>query len=596
MLPNGSENRLTHLLGAYNSDSDDEESAEEQVQRKHGNNGASVADNITQTEWTQCFDRDTGHPYFWHISTKEVTWEMPEEYRAYLEWVMSSTMSSEHRWKVYEAEDGKATYYVDEVTRVVSWDMPEEFRKHLAEQKKEKPKEKVVKKRPVKKYPEHLMKDDSNEEKIELISSYSRSSDSEEDEKDNGKVEDTAERTPTPDQIPSEELLPYKMHTHIANTDAQAAERSPNHATTSTLFSNETSVTLSELEKTYSAVRKSPESAPRPEAISISTCEEEMDVKLTMRKRRIEVPRILPKSQPPAKVDKDVEVEKEEEEQQVVNADEDVEEIVERKEFKDASTSTAEDEENSEDLKTMSSLISAKVKFLSEGRPIVTGVQVMQIQLETLLTAFEAQQLTRCYVMKWLKSTAKSLLQLENEVAPNGWKCKWDRKNSRYYYQSMVTGKIQWDFPEPDVTCHDDEMEICTTPPHPGGVEEGEPEAKKPKQEENSNELRTPEPPTWNSSPEASPAPPFDAAPPPPRITDKFHTELDSFYSDLASMDSMPNPTEAVPAEASTEVAQTTSAEQPKVKKKKVKTSRTEMKQMSMLMAKWHKAQQDLKK
>ncbi|XP_055704040.1 formin-binding protein 4-like isoform X2 [Phlebotomus papatasi] len=635
MHANSSENRLTHLLGVYNSDSDDEENEEKEVQEKHGNNGAAeVADNIVQTDWTQCYDRETGKPYFFNTSSNQHQWEMPEDYRLYLEWVRRNKFSeTEQKWKVYEAEDSGVPYYVNEVTRIVSWEMPEGYRKHLESQKKEQMRKKSVKptnkiqKKPPKKYPEHLLNHDSDEDKIELISSYSRSSDSEDEDVASKRTEKTSKSDKSPDQIPNEELLPYKMYTQDSNTDPQSMEKSSNQPS-SILFSNETSVTLSELEKTYLSSRKSsksPENIIQPETNkSIPTIGEEIDAKLMMRKRRIEIPRIPQKIEPQPKVEVDEELQSKAKTGLYANfqsggvefADqsEKKEEVVEvkeeKKELKDASTSTAEDDETGEeDVKELSTLIGAKVKFLSEGRPIVSGVQIMQIQLETLVAAFEAQQLTRFYVMNWLNSTAKSLMQLENDVAPNGWKCKWDRTNSRYYYQSLVTGKIQWDFPEPDVTCHGDEMEICTTPPHPG-VEDEEPEAKKLKQEDkegdDSQEPRTPEPPTWDSSPEPPPAPSFDAAPPPPRITDKFHSELDSFYSDLASLETTANPTEEPVAEVVPvpEVQKTTKPEelpaQPvaavKVKKKKVKTSRTEMKEMSQLMAKWQKAQQDLKK
>lgn len=29
--------------------------------------------------WQECYDESTGYPYYWHIETNEVTWDMPEE-------------------------------------------------------------------------------------------------------------------------------------------------------------------------------------------------------------------------------------------------------------------------------------------------------------------------------------------------------------------------------------------------------------------------------------------------------------------------------------------------------------------------------------
>lgn len=31
--------------------------------------------------WQECYDESTGYPYYWHIETNEVTWDMPEELR-----------------------------------------------------------------------------------------------------------------------------------------------------------------------------------------------------------------------------------------------------------------------------------------------------------------------------------------------------------------------------------------------------------------------------------------------------------------------------------------------------------------------------------
>lgn len=31
--------------------------------------------------WRECLDESSGYPYYWHIETNEVTWEMPDELR-----------------------------------------------------------------------------------------------------------------------------------------------------------------------------------------------------------------------------------------------------------------------------------------------------------------------------------------------------------------------------------------------------------------------------------------------------------------------------------------------------------------------------------
>lgn len=36
---------------------------------------------INLDKWQECYDETTGYPYYWHMETNEVTWEIPEELR-----------------------------------------------------------------------------------------------------------------------------------------------------------------------------------------------------------------------------------------------------------------------------------------------------------------------------------------------------------------------------------------------------------------------------------------------------------------------------------------------------------------------------------
>jgi hypothetical protein len=31
--------------------------------------------------WQECYDQVTGYPYYWHVETNDVQWDMPEELR-----------------------------------------------------------------------------------------------------------------------------------------------------------------------------------------------------------------------------------------------------------------------------------------------------------------------------------------------------------------------------------------------------------------------------------------------------------------------------------------------------------------------------------
>ena len=33
-------------------------------------------------DWQECYDEQTGYPYYWHTETNQVTWEVPPELKA----------------------------------------------------------------------------------------------------------------------------------------------------------------------------------------------------------------------------------------------------------------------------------------------------------------------------------------------------------------------------------------------------------------------------------------------------------------------------------------------------------------------------------
>lgn len=45
--------------------------------------------------WRECLDESSGYPYYWHIETNEVTWEMPDELRYLKNNVKSSVIKSQ---------------------------------------------------------------------------------------------------------------------------------------------------------------------------------------------------------------------------------------------------------------------------------------------------------------------------------------------------------------------------------------------------------------------------------------------------------------------------------------------------------------------
>ncbi|KAL0110406.1 hypothetical protein PUN28_013797 [Cardiocondyla obscurior] len=127
--------------------------------------------------------------------------------------------------------------------------------------------------------------------------------------------------------------------------------------------------------------------------------------------------------------------------------------------------SSVVEEKTNEEMNNLSQIITEKLKFLSEGRESVSAVQTMQIQLQTLSTAWTAGSLEDTYFQKWLTNTNHELERLEQDAAPAGWLCQWDRSHKRYYYHNTSTGTLQWTYPDTGIAGGTEEMELCTTPP-----------------------------------------------------------------------------------------------------------------------------------
>ncbi|KAK9294969.1 hypothetical protein QLX08_010605 [Tetragonisca angustula] len=184
----------------------------------------------------------------------------------------------------------------------------------------------------------------------------------------------------------------------------------------------------------------------------------------------------------------------------------------------------AESKEDEREVNLLAQIILEKLKFLSEGKPSVSPVQLMSIQLQTLFVAWEAGCLEKSYLRRWLSDTSHELERLEQDAAPPGWLCQWDRSHKRYYYQNTTTGITQWTYPDTGIAGGAEEMEICSTPPPTEQeeivipVEEEGLRSKTKKSEggETTEDMTIPR----NSDIEAPPPPQISnpSPPPPPRI------------------------------------------------------------------------------
>lgn len=78
------------------------------------------------SDWTQCTDVSTGHPYYWNIVTKEVTWEMPNEYKKFLDRAKILHPNDLIKWILCYTDDN-TPYYFNDLTREISWVKPDGF-------------------------------------------------------------------------------------------------------------------------------------------------------------------------------------------------------------------------------------------------------------------------------------------------------------------------------------------------------------------------------------------------------------------------------------------------------------------------------------
>ncbi|KOC64365.1 Formin-binding protein 4 [Habropoda laboriosa] len=190
----------------------------------------------------------------------------------------------------------------------------------------------------------------------------------------------------------------------------------------------------------------------------------------------------------------------------------------------DTPEASSESKEEEEEVNLLSQIILEKLKFLSEGKSNVSPVQMMSIQLQTLFVAWEAGCLEKNYLRRWLTDTSHELERLEQDAAPPGWLCQWDRSHKRYYYQNTITGITQWTYPDTGIAGGAEEMEICSTPPPTEQEEiilpEEEELKSKPQKHQESSETSEDMTVPRNNDIEAPPPPQISnpSPPPPPRI------------------------------------------------------------------------------
>ncbi|CAB3258984.1 unnamed protein product [Arctia plantaginis] len=230
---------------------------------------------------------------------------------------------------------------------------------------------------------------------------------------------------------------------------------------------------------------------------------------------------------------------------------------------------TLNEEKEDKDLNDLIDMVEKKLKYLNQIHPSkVTPTQEMLIQMQTLADAFRAGALSLSYWRRWATAAHTYLVRQEQRLTLPGWTCSFVRSEGRYCYCRVSDGFVQYECPAAPNT----EMDICTTPPHPGI------QAK--------FEVQPPLPPS--PIPVTPPLPPPHTGsaclvhePPPPGCEDLLKrptsqepqrdigAELATFYSDIAQIENTQSISQA--ASTSLEPEQKKQQEQREIHKESLK-------------------------
>nr|XP_034829092.1 formin-binding protein 4-like [Maniola hyperantus] len=181
---------------------------------------------------------------------------------------------------------------------------------------------------------------------------------------------------------------------------------------------------------------------------------------------------------------------------------------------------TLNEEKKDDDLDDLTDLLEAKLKFLNQIQTsTLSPVQEMIVQMQTLVHAFRSGALLAGYWRRWARAADAALRAHEAAAAPPHWLCVFQRSEGRYVYRREADGFTQAEYPAVANT----DMEICTTPPHPGA----EPKV------------------SWR----ATPPPPGTDPPAPSAPSQESKKEIGdelllSFYNDIAELEKTSGPTE----------------------------------------------------
>ncbi|ERL93130.1 hypothetical protein D910_10431, partial [Dendroctonus ponderosae] len=402
---------------------------------------------VQEEVWHECFDELTGYSYFWNTQTDEVTWVPPKSYKRAENNPKKNTTKA-----VVEKDKKKVELFVPPTTgNVPQCSMPEakvysiqDTMKESEPVKKQPIGRKHTAKKPVLKRP-FRKSEDSDDEKIELITEYAANSDSDNDDKNSQPPLDQNKSTESPLTL---SLLGKDSIFYEPPANEVAKEAKTNKVESSDFdskaFQRKRRIGISLVNNVK---RPKEDVIPGTDFVGLGFKSEIVDngyIKTTNEDAPVAYPGFQKGGVMFVKSD-------------VLNST-----VSQEKGPTKETDHCLLNKKQAEDDYT---ILREKLLFLGEGRDVVLPVQVMIIQAETLFQAMKEGGLNISYLRKWLSETCSDLVNLEKEAAPEGWLLQWDRSHKRYFYQNQTTGVNQWRYPEPDVTRCDDAMDISTTPP-----------------------------------------------------------------------------------------------------------------------------------
>ncbi|XP_044762402.1 formin-binding protein 4-like isoform X2 [Coccinella septempunctata] len=396
-----------------------------------------------EIEWKECFDSKSGFTYYWNINTNEVTWEKPKNF------VIKSNVNGPVP-NFPELKDKVKIYKISETQSLPksNGSIPKVEARKVPKKKK--------------------LHNDSDDEKITLITSYGSGSSSESEDDDEHSVKTSPKKLDQEEDILStvlkraEELKklgnvdakkvsevqpgntskppkPISGFSLVAGYDSNSEQESEDETNQSTPAPNtQAHSTLFPIMKTPDVNDfKTEENIPKKEI----QVENSFDMKNFKRKRRLAV-NFVPNrnvAKPPSpntvqterkglgfKENEDTVPATTTSKNLYTNFTKGGVEFV-KSETENGSQKKDGEEIDEKEMVEIYEVLHEKLAFLCEGNKDVMPVQIILIQIETLYGALKAESLKPEYLHDWLKGTSEDLIKLEREAAPEGWSLQWDR-------------------------------------------------------------------------------------------------------------------------------------------------------------------------